>query len=183
MKKAFRMQAIRSIAGIAALAAVIMVLGACVTTPSEPVLPDSKTAVVYFFGYKSDKASVWDGTTPIGDFSEGKTRGNIAWKTTPGEHYFFANTFNWAVIKANLRANRTYYVNLQWIPNPVPFAKNFVAFQVLDDEEGEEMFQKSQTVFFDDEWRANYAQGELLEEVKQQLREARNDKTLEVRHR
>jgi hypothetical protein len=160
------------------------VLGSCATTPSEPVLPDSKTAVVYFFGYTSDKASVWDGTTPIGDFSQGKTtRANIAWKTTPGEHYFLAQGFNWASIRANLKANTTYYVNLQWIPNPVPFAKRFVAFQVLDQKEGEELFNKSQTIPVTDEWRTKYAQGDRLEEAKKELQEAKNDKSMEVRLR
>jgi hypothetical protein len=160
------------------------VLGACSTTPpSEPVLPDRQSAVVYFFGYKSDKASVWDGTTPIGDFGEGASRGNIAWKTTPGEHYFMANTFNWAVIRANLQANKTYYVKLEWIPNPIPFAKNFVAFSVLEPEDGEDWFNKSRTTSFTDEWRAKYAQGERLQEAREQLQEARNDRSMEVRLR
>jgi len=170
---------------VTALVLGMTVLGACSSTPpSEPVLPDRQSAVVYFFGYKSDKASVWDGTTPIGDFGEGSTtRGNIAWKTTPGEHYFLANTFNWAVIRANLQAGKTYYVRLQWIPNPIPFAKNFVAFSVMEQEEGEEWFNKSRTTFFTDEWRAKYAQGERLQEAREQLQAARNDRSMEVRLR
>ncbi|MDR2952388.1 MAG: hypothetical protein LBU82_04015 [Treponema sp.] len=159
------------------------VLGACVSTPSEPVLPDSKTAVVYFFGYRSDEATVWDSLTPIGDFSEGPRIGNIAYKTTPGEHYFLANTFNWATLRANLKANKTYYVRLAWIPNPVPYAKNFVAFDVLNQEDGESWFNKSRTGEFSNEWRADFAKDnkDLVEEAKKELNEAKKDKALEVR--
>jgi hypothetical protein len=175
----------RRAVGTAVLTAVIMFsFTACVSTPpSEPVLPDKSSAVVYFFGYKSDKASVWDGETPIGDFSEGARIGNLAWKTKPGEHFFLAHTFNWAVIRANLKANTTYYVNLEWIPNPIPYAKDFVTFRVLDVDEGESKFRQSRTTEFSDEWRKKFAQGDELAEARRELRDAKADKSLQVRLR
>jgi len=156
------------------------VLGACVSTPDAPVLPDAQSAVVYFFGYKSHGASVWDGEMPIGDFGKGPVVGYLVWKTKPGQHFFLANTFNWNVIKANLQANKTYYVKLEEIPNPVPFAKRMVVMRPLEPEDGEKWLKKSRTTTFTDEWRANFAQGKLLEEAKEQLQKARNDKALET---
>jgi len=184
MKNLKTLSAQRAVGIIALITVIILTFTACVSTPpSEPVLPDNSTAVVYFFGYKSDKASVWDGETPIGDFSEGPRYGNLAWRARPGEHYFLAHTFNWAVIKANLKANTTYYVNLEWIPNPVPFAKDFVTFRALDKDEGESKFRQSRTAEFSDEWRKKFAQGDELEEARRELKEAKADKTLQVRLR
>jgi hypothetical protein len=178
------MKNLKTLFGIIALAAIMLTLGSCVSDPpSDPVFPDKSSAVVYFFGYKSDKASVWDGETPIGDFSDGPRYGNLAWKTKPGEHYFLAHTFNWAVIKANLKADTTYYVNVEWIPNPVPFAKDFVTFRVLEVDEGEKKFNQSRTAEFSDEWRKRFAQGDELDEARRELKEAKADKTLQVRLR
>jgi len=126
---------------------------------------------------------VWDGETPIGDFSEGPRYGNMAWRARPGEHFFLAHTFNWAVIRANLKANTTYYVNLEWIPNPIPYAKDFVTFRVLSVDEGESKFRQSRTVEFSDEWRKSFARGDELEEAKRELREAKADRNMEVRLR
>jgi len=169
--------------GIQAIALVfgMTILGACASAPAvDPILPDEKSAVVYFYGYRSDGASVWDGETPIGDFGEGPVVGYLAWKTTPGEHYFLSNTFNWNVMKASLKANNTYYVKLESIPNPIPFAKNMVVMRPLEAEDGEAWFKKSRTKTFTDEWRAKFAQGKILEEAKEQLQEARKDKSKEI---
>jgi hypothetical protein len=87
------------------------------------------------------------------------------------------------VIKANLKADTTYYVNVEWIPNPIPYAKDFVTFRVLERDEGEKKFSQSRTAEFSDEWRKKFAQGDELAEARRELREARADKSLQVRLR
>ena len=154
------------------------VLGTCSSAPDiELPEPDAKSAVVYFFGYKSDGANLWDGEKPIGDFSEGVFLANLAWKTTPGEHYFIANTFNWVVIRANLKANQRYYLKLDVIPNPIPFSKNIIVFRDLEPADGEKWIKRAKTFAFSDEWRAKYAQGDRLKDVREQLQKAKKDKS------
>jgi hypothetical protein len=156
------------------------VLGTCGSSPrqvSEPVLPDENSAVVYFFGYRS--GSVWDGETPIGEF-EGLSFLNMPWKTTPGEHYFSANTFNWITMRTNLQANTTYYVQLVRLPNPVPFSQDMIAFRVLEQDAGEKTVKQSDTVTFDVEWREKFVKGKVFQELKEQLQKAMSDKSMEI---
>ncbi|MDR2952542.1 MAG: hypothetical protein LBU82_04785 [Treponema sp.] len=140
-------------------------------------MPDEQSAVVYFIGFKS--GSVWDGETPIGEF-EGNNILSMPWKTTPGEHYFLANTFNWITMRANLQANKTYYVKLERWPNPVPFSQNLVSLKVMEPEDAAEWIKYSRNASFTDEWRAEFAQGKLLQEVKENLQEAKADKSMEI---
>jgi len=162
--------------GIPAIALVfgMTVLGACKSSPPvEAVMPDEQSAVIYFIGAKRDGASVWDGETPIADFNEGSIVGAYAWKTTPGEHYFMVNTFNWVVMRADLEANKRYYIKLEMIPNPVPFSKDFVGMRIVDPKDGEQWIGYSNKPLTD-EWRAAFAQGKRLQEARQQLQEAKN---------
>jgi len=166
--------------GILAIALVfgMIVLGA--KPPPEIVKPDKNSSVVYFIGYKSDKPVVWDGETPVADFAKGSRIGIVPWKTKPGDHYFMANAFTWVAVRARLKPNKTYYVKLDWIPNPIPFAKNIIVFRELDQEDGEKWVNKYQPSLFTDEWRAKFAQGETLKEAKEQLQKARADKSIAV---
>jgi hypothetical protein len=50
-------------------------------------------------------------------------------------------------------------------------------------DEGEKKFSQSRTAVFSDEWRKNFAQGDELTEARRELREARADKSLQVRLR
>ena len=164
-----------------ALVFAMTVLEACSSSPAAaPVVPDDQSAVVYFFGSKNDGANVWDGETPIGDFAEGPFIGNLAWKTTPGEHYFMVNTFNWVAMRADLQANKAYYIKLETIPNPVPFSKDFVAMRIMEPTAGEAWVKQAKAFSFTDEWRAKYAQGKRFQQLKEHLQKARNDKSMEI---
>jgi hypothetical protein len=144
-------------------------------------VPDEKSAVVYFFGSKIPGGALWDGLTPIGDFGDGPMISKMSWKTTPGEHYFMANTFNFVVMKANLEPNKRYYVQLLSIPNPIPFGKDFIAMRVLTPEAGEEFIKSyKKTIAFDDKWRAGYAQGKHLKEATEHLEKAQNNNSLDT---
>ncbi|MDR2951711.1 MAG: hypothetical protein LBU82_00555 [Treponema sp.] len=170
--------------GVATIFVVGMaVMGACSSTPPpEPVLPDEQSAVVYFLGGQG--GSVWDGETPIGEFDTSKfgvVMQNMPWKTTPGEHFFIVNRFNWVTMRANLQANKTYYVQIVNVPNPVPFARDMVALRVLDPKDGPEFLKTwNETAVFTDEWRSKFAQGKLLQEVKENLQDAKADKSMEI---
>jgi len=164
------------------------VLGACSSSPKtysviDQVMPDDQSAVVYFWGSSGFKAIIWDGETPIGDFGEGPFLANMAWKTTPGEHYFLANTFNWITMKANLEPNKRYFVQVMSLPNPVPFAKDMVALRVLNQVAGEELIKQGKIVLFTDGWRTKFLQdkrGKRLQEAQEQLQKARNDTSMEI---
>ena len=158
-----------------ALAFVAVVLGACSSGPKayeaiEPIIPDDQSAVVYFIGTK-DSGVIWDGETPIGNF-DGIFMANIAWKTTPGEHYFMVNTFNWVVTRADLEPNKRYFLKIETIPNPIPFAKDLIAVRILKPEDGEAWLKQVKTLSFTDAWRTGYAQGKALQEAREHLQEA-----------
>jgi hypothetical protein len=53
----------------------------------------------------------------------------------------------------------------------------------LSVDEGESKFRQSRTAEFSDEWRKEFAQGDELAEAKRELREAKADKSMEVRIR
>jgi hypothetical protein len=167
-------------------AAGMTVMSACSSTPSasmsaEPVFPDEQSAVVYFLG--EGGGSVWDGETPIGEFNSSRYASqNMPWKTTPGEHFFIVNRFNWITMRANLQANKTYYVQLMNISNPIPFAKDMVALRVLEPTvEGPELLKVwNDSVAFSDEWRTKFAQGDMLQEVREHLQEAKANSSMEI---
>jgi len=173
--------------GILAMALVLgtAVLGACRSSPKpysviEQAMPDAQSALVYFSGFSATRAVIWDGETPIGDFGEGPSIAHIPWKTTPGEHYFLANATNWIVMKANLKPNTRYFV--QVTPIPSGFG-SFVAMRVLEQDAGEGFLKQGKIISFDDEWRAEIVQdkrGKRLQETKEQLQKAKNDKSMET---
>ena len=162
----------------------IAVLGACKSAPKayavieEPLTPDANSAVIYFFGTRSS-GNIWDGETPIGSFSEGPLVAGIAYKTTPGEHYFMANASNWVVMRADLEPNKRYYLRISPLPSP-PFTQ-LIAMVRLNKEEGDAWMQqvKHQPISFTDEWRAEFAQGKRLQGAQENLQSAKN-KSMEV---
>jgi hypothetical protein len=172
--------------GILALALVfgMVVLGSCSSSPKsyslvDPVAPDDDSAVVYFWGVSSSKAVIWDGETPIGDWGKGPFGGvTIAWKTTPGEHYFMGNASNWVVMKADLEANKKYFVRVLEVPQPLPVT--FISMTVYDPNAGEELLKSSKIISFSDQWRAGFAQGKPLKEAQEQLQKAQNDTKMET---
>jgi hypothetical protein len=158
----------------------IAVLGACSSGPKafmdvDPIMPDAQSAVVYFQG-SSDAGSVWDGDKPIGNYDEKKMpfMPIIAYKTTPGEHYFIAHASNWVVIRARLDANKRYFVNISPVPSP-PYTR-LIIMNPISGEDGEGLLSSRWTtiIAFSDEWRAEFAQGNLLKEVQGKLQEAKS---------
>lgn len=79
---------------------------------SETILqPGPDYAVVNFlrpsvFG-GAIKFGVWDKDNFVGILTP---KNYIQYKATPGEHLFMARAENWAVIKADLAAGKTYYI-------------------------------------------------------------------------
>lgn len=158
------------------------VLSACAstayTTLERADLPDNKSAIVYFIG-NSNCGAVWDGEVPVGDFLYTTPRQqNMQWITTPGIHYFMANTFNWITMKANLEPNKSYYVKIETIPNPLPFGRNFIALRVLTPDDGEKWLKQAKIISFTEEWRNDYAKGKESKEAQEQLQKAKSDATL-----
>jgi len=153
-------------------------LSACASTAytklNEPEMPDAKTAVVYFYGGNRDCGVVWDGEKPVGDFSE-SGRAVMVWRTTPGSHYFIYKGFNYIVMRAELDANKRYYVHIMPIPNPIPFARDILSARVVVPEEGEERVNSTRLVLFTDTWREEFLQKEQdeLKEVQGYLKEAK----------
>jgi hypothetical protein len=154
--------------------AIMLVFGmaffsACTSTAytklNDPEMPDAKTAVVYFVGGNRDCGVVWDGETPVGDFSE-SGHAVMAWRTTPGSHYFIYKGFNYIVMRAELDANKRYYAHIMPIPNPIPFARDILSARVITPDEGERWLRSTKIVLFTDTWR-----GEFLEKEKEELKE------------
>jgi len=123
----------------------------------EPIMPDAQSAVVYFIGSKY--GVIFDGSTPVGNFGKLKKNSNLAYRTTPGEHFFAygAPMGVMAVIKANLQANRRYYVKVDYVP--VPYVPIFL-MNILDPADGAASLEnkKIQTVQFPDAWRNTFSQ-------------------------
>ena len=139
----------------------------------EPLKPDSRTAVVYFYDLGSTKAEIWDGEKPIGIF-EGlpmTSAGCLQWKASPGSHTFLARRTNNAHLKMNLQANRTYLVEVVNIPAPYG---TYVALKQIDEEREETILKRYRItdITFSDEWRQDFASqnnGKKLSEVKAYL--------------
>lgn len=156
----------------------LAILGACSSVPKgasaiEPPVPDESSAVVYF--RTTVDSAVWDGTTPVGEFS-GIMPLNLVWKTTPGTHYFMANASNWIKMRAELEANKSYYVQVYEVPQPLNIV-TFVAMSVMEPDAGEANRDSLKNIVFSDEWRAEYAQGKRLEEAQENLQDAMNSLT------
>ena len=143
----------------------------------QPIMPDAQSAVVYFIGSKY--GVVFDGTTPVGNFGKLKKNSNLAYRTTPGEHYFAygAPMGVMAVIKADLQANKRYYVKVDYVP--VPYVPIFL-MNILDPAEGAASLEnkKLQTVQFPDAWRDTFSQSRknasLIRKAEENTQEARS---------
>ena len=160
------------------------VLGACGSSDyariKQPVMPGEQTAIVYFIGTTDDCGVVWDGETPVGDFDESETS-VIMWETTPGSHYFLVDAFNFIVMRADLEPNKRYYVKVELIPNPIPFANDMIALRVLKPEDGEKWLKWQKTVLFNDQWRDNFLKKKQddFKKTQERLKEAKG-KSLDI---
>ena len=128
------------------------------TVVEDPIRPDNRSAVVYFYDFTSTKAEVWDGEKPVGTFdgTPMTSAGCMPWKTTPGSHTFVARASNNANIKMSLQANRIYYVEVRSIPSP-PFT-TFVAMRELTAEQ-ENTYRNRYRILemsYSDEWRQDF---------------------------
>jgi hypothetical protein len=176
----------RILLGIPVIALVLTMaaLGACASsayTSIDPVMPN-QNVVIYFRGSADlNTGSIWDGEKPIGDYNEkGLPMVPIfVYETTPGEHYFIAHASNWVTMRVNLEANKRYFIGISSVPSP-PFT-TFIAMYPMDAADLEEAIASrwSDTLAFTDEWRAEFAQGKLLAEVKENLQDAKG-KSMEV---
>jgi len=156
----------------------IAVLNACGSSAyaklDDPLMPGAKTAIVNFIGSNSACGVVWDEDTPIGDFYE-SGYSNIVWETTPGSHYFIIDGFNYIVLRADLEANKRYYVNIMTIPNPIPFASAILATRTVSPDEGENWIKRVKMVSFTDKWRSDFVQNkkDKIKDTQKRLQEAK----------
>ena len=141
-------------------------MSSCASSPPRgsevsTLAPDASSAVVYFLQpsrmHGGGDIIIWDGENPVGKIPGGLYR-NVAYRARPGTHYFLANRFNWSHVRVDVRANNTYYIRLNWAPNPVPFARNaFVILEVMSQEDGLAQFNRNQrSIAFSDAWREEY---------------------------
>jgi hypothetical protein len=140
----------------------------------EPPTPDSTSAVVYFMrpgAYAGSVAfSLWDGDTAIGSL---KGKQYVAYKTTPGTHYFLTQSQNWDIIKAELAAGKTYYILFRAAKG---FTRPFVNMIAQDPDNADipAWIERSRGMGFTDAWRENFAQGKRLRNVQSALEKAKN---------
>jgi hypothetical protein len=184
MKNFTKLKAVRMMSGIIALAVIGFTMLACASVPpgaeESTLVPDASNAVVYFLQPTimggGGEIAIWDGETPVGKIKGGLYR-NVAYKVRPGTHYFMANRFNWSHVKVDARANNTYYIKLNWAPNPIPFANVFVILDLMTQNDGLEQFKKNEkTIAFTEDWRKEYKNSlspEDLAEVRKNLADAR----------
>ncbi|MDR0447325.1 MAG: hypothetical protein LBH07_01510 [Treponema sp.] len=160
-----------TILGLAAVSA----YAAAYTKLKELPGPDARNAMVYFHGWKSSKAQLWDGEFPIGTYRSGTTGACIPYLARPGAHTFVARSTNYAHIKMNLQANRIYYVRIEHVSIAVPTVVKI--YQITKDEE--ESYRKRwniKDISFTDEWREKflaYKDGKWLKEMKEALTKMR----------
>ena len=167
-----------------ALAAVIgFTMLACASIPKgaeeSTLTPDASSAVVYFLQpsmMSGGDIVIWDGENPVGKINGAWYR-NVAYSAKPGTHYFMANRFNWSSVKVEIRANNIYYIKLNWAPNPIPFANDFVILDLLTQNDGLEQFKKNEkTIAFTENWRRDFKNSlsrEDLAELRENLSAAR----------
>jgi hypothetical protein len=146
----------------------------------KPIMPDENSVVVYFKG-SNGWGDIWDGDKPVGSFDAKKVPiigPMIAYKTTPGEHYFIVNASNWIVVRADLEPGKRYFVNVTPMPSP-PFT-TLVAVYPLGGDTGEVLLDHKSTKIlnFSDAWRADFLKkdkkGKLLKEVREKVQEAQS---------
>jgi hypothetical protein len=146
----------------------------------KPIMPDENSAVIYFISLKTVGGYVWDGDKLIASFEE---KGMplmpiLAYKTTPGEHYFIVNASNWITIKADLEPGKRYFLRIVTVPSP-PFNK-FLAVHPLGGDNGEEIvnYKASKIMTFTEKWKADFAKDKkgkkLIEEAKEKYQEAQS---------
>ena len=151
--------------GFIVLSAVIgFTMLSCVSIPEgaeeSTLTPDASNALVYFLQPTMMSGGgdivIWDGENPVGKIN-GALYMNVAYRVRPGTHYFMANRFNWSSVKVEIRANNIYYIKLNWAPNPIPFANDFVILDLLTQNDGLEQFKKNEkTIAFTDDWRKGF---------------------------
>jgi len=175
----------RFMLGMTVLALVlgITVLGACVSASpyillEEPMKPDSKSAVVVFMSTSSSKAQVWDGEKPVGTFkgSPYASMNCLFWKATPGAHTFVGRSTNFAHIKMNLQANKTYYIQIHEIPAPYATPIAISEETQKDYEEFTAPWRTVKFIEYDDKWREDFLaedNGKWLKEMKEYLKTAK----------
>jgi len=169
--------------GIIALAAVTgFTMLACVSMPKgaeeSTLAPDASNAVVYFIQPPmrsgAGDITIWDGENPVGKIN-GALDMNVAYRVRPGTHYFLANRFNWSYVRVEIRANTSYYIRLNWAPNPIPFADEFIMMELLTPNDGAEQLKRNEkTIAFTEDWRTEY-KGGLSEKDLAELRENLSD--------
>jgi len=153
-------------------------------TLEGPIKPDSKSAVVVFFGRSLTKAQIWDGEKPVGTF-EGtplSTMNLIFWKTTPGAHTFVARSSNFVNKKMNLQADRTYYIRIDKMLVSPPFT-TIVFVEELTRKEYDEAIDKwlklknkLTLMEFDNKWRSEFLaenNGKNLKDIREYLKTAK----------
>jgi len=170
--------------GFTALAAVIgFTMLACASIPKgaeeSTLTPDASSAVVYFLQpsiMSGGDIVIWDGENPVGKINGAWYR-NVAYSAKPGTHYFMANRFNWSSVKVEIKADDVYYIKLNWAPNPIPFADDFVILDSMTQEDGLEQFNKNEkTIAFTEDWRKEFINSlskEDLAEMRKNLDDAK----------
>ena len=166
----------------------ITILGACASaryvTLSEPMKPDSKSAVIIFFGRSFVKAQVWDGEKPVGTF-EGtpmSTYNCIFWRVTPGAHTFVGRATNYVNTKINIQANKMYYIRLRDLPSPIPYTTLIAMYEAPKKEYDEVIEQwmklgnKLTLMEYDNKWREDFLaedKGKWLKDIRDYLKTAK----------
>jgi hypothetical protein len=158
----------------------MVVIGAKPFDLIKPIMPDENSVVVYFKG-SNGWGDIWDGDKPVGSFDAKKVPiigTMIAYKTTPGEHYFIVHASNWIVVRADLEAGKRYNLNVTMIPSP-PFTTLIAVYPLGADSLELRLSQKSTKLLsFSDAWRADFLKkdkkGKYLKEVREELKEAQS---------
>jgi hypothetical protein len=171
--------------GILVLVFGMVVIGAKPFDLIKPIMPDENSAVIYFMGGKG-YGDVWDGDRPVGSFDAKKVPMIIPWiayKATPGEHYFIINASNWIVVRADLEPGKRYFLKITEVPT-IAFL-TVVAVYPIGGDAGEATLNHKSTklLHFSDQWRADFLKkdkkGKLLKEVREKLQEAQ-DKQMDI---
>jgi len=150
----------------------------------KPVRPDSKSAVVIFFGRSFTKAQVWDGEKPVGTFDGTplSTMNHIFWKTTPGAHTFVARSSNYVNKRMNLQADKTYYIQIDKMVVSPPFT-TLIFVEELTQKGYDEVIEKWKKaknkltlMEFDNKWRTAFLaenNGKNLKDIREYLKTAK----------
>lgn len=156
---------------------VVGILSGCASSPimkeAEVVKTGPDYAVVNFlrpsFMGNGITFGMWDGENLVGVLTYKKY---IQYKATPGEHIFMTRAENWAVIKANLQAGKSYNV---LVSPHMGWMKARVGMEVLkpDDKRVDEWMANLGAITLDPAQRDAYVKGRL-DEVRQAVRNVQN---------